>query len=105
MQKAVLAGFMFALASAGSQAARVMMAADWAQGMCKAWNADPELTGKLVESGWAKNDKGRGYKVMQIYRADCDGSARSEWRVTEKGGKAVRVYGGKAESKLESDAD
>jgi len=105
MKKAVLAGFVVALVSAVSQAAPVMMAADWAQGMCKAWNADPELTGKLVESGWAKNDKGRGYKVMQIYRADCDGSPRIELRVTEKDGKAVCVYGGKAESKLDSDAD
>lgn len=62
MKKAVLAGFVVVLASAVSQAAPVMMAPDWAQEMCKAWNADPDLTGKLVESGWAKNHKGRGTK-------------------------------------------
>jgi len=100
-----LAGFTIALASAVSQAAPVMMATDWAQEMCKAWNDDPVLTGKLVESEWVKNDKGRGYKVMQIYRADCDGSPRIELRVSEKNGKAVCVYGGKAESKPDSSVD
>ena len=63
------------------------------------------LTNKLVESGWIKNDKGRGYKAMQIYRNDCPGSARVELRVTAKNGKALCVYGGAAESKLDSDVD
>ncbi len=105
MKKAIVTGLMLAFSSAASHGAPVMTAPDWAQGMCKAWNADPVLTGKLVESGWAKNDKGRGYKVMQIYRADCDGSPRVELRVSEKGGKAVCVYGGKAESKVDTDVD
>ena len=39
--------------------------------MCAAWNADATLTDKLVESGWIKNDGGRGFKLMQIYRSDC----------------------------------
>lgn len=94
-----------ALVSSIVQAAPVMMSPDWAQQMCNAWNADPVLTGELVESGWIKNDSKRGYKIMQIYRADCEGSARVELRVSEKEGKAVCVYGGKAESKLDSDAD
>lgn len=105
MKKTVVAGCVLAFASSVGQAAPVMMNPDWAQEMCKAWNADTTLTDKLVESGWIKNDKGRGYKVMQIYRADCDGSPRIELRVTEKNGKTVCVYGGKAQTKLDSDAD
>lgn len=88
-----------------SQAAPVMMSGEWAQGMCKAWNEDPTLTDKLAESGWVKNDKGRGFKAMQVYRADCEGSPRIELRVSEKDGKAICVYGGKAQSKFDSSAD
>jgi len=105
MKKSVLSGFAFAIASSISQAAPVMMGTEWAQEMCKAWNADPTLTEKLVESEWIKNDKGRGYKAMQIYRTDCEGSPRIELRVSEKDGKTLCVYGGKAESKLDSDVD
>ncbi len=105
MKKAMLSGFAFAIVSSISQAAPVMMGTEWAQEMCKAWNADPTLTEKLVESEWIKNDKGRGYKAMQIYRADCEGSPRIELRVSEKDGKTLCVYGGKAESKLDSDVD
>jgi len=105
MKKMILSAILFAGAVSISQAAPLMMAADWAQEMCKAWNADPTLTGKLTESGWVKNNKGRGYKVMQIYRSDCDASPHVELRVTEKDGKATCVYGGKAESKLDADAD
>jgi len=82
-----------------------MMTPEWAQEMCKAWNEDPTLTGKLVESGWIKNDKGRGFKAMQVYRSDCEGSSHIELRVSEKDGKTMCVYGGKAESKLDSGAD
>jgi len=105
MKKAAVLGFALAIASPQGGAAPVMMAPEWAQEMCKAWNSDPDLTGKLVESGWIKNDKGRGYKAMQIYRGDCEGSARIELRVAEKDGKTMCVYGGKAESKLDADAD
>ncbi len=94
-----------ALVSSMGQAAPVMMTSEWAQEMCKAWNADPVLTKDLVESGWIKNDKKRGFKVMQIYRNDCEGSARVELRVSEKDGKTACVYGGKAETKLDSDID
>lgn len=105
MKRAAALGFALAIASPPSGAAPVMMTPEWAQEMCKAWNADPTLTGKLTESGWIKNDKQRGYKAMQIYRADCEGSPRIELRVSEKDGKTMCVYGGKAESKLEPGAD
>ena len=94
-----------ALATATAHAAPTMMSPAWAKDMCAAWNADPTLTTKLVESGWIKNDKGRGYKVMQIYRADCTGSPRVELKVALKDGKVLCSYGGAAESKLDGSAD
>lgn len=87
------------------QAAPVMMSPEWAAGMCEAWNKDPVLTQKLAESGWIKNDKGRGFKVMQVYRADCKDSPRIELKVVEKDGKVTCTYGGKAEAKLDTSAD
>jgi putative sterol carrier protein len=97
----------FALSMAGSaMAAPVMMSADWGAQACEAWNNDPVLTTKLVESGWIKNDKGRGYKVMQVYRTDCGDKATAEMRIALKDGKATCVYGGKIETaKMESGAD
>src|SRR5512143_1065360 len=75
-------------------AAPVMMSADWAKDACAAWNMDPVLTQKLVDSGWVKNDKGRGYKIMQVYRTDCGDKPTAEMRVALKDGKAACVYGG-----------
>ncbi|MCC6610963.1 MAG: SCP2 sterol-binding domain-containing protein [Burkholderiales bacterium] len=87
-------------------AAPVLMANDWAAQACAAWNKDPILTTKLVESGWTKNDKGRGFKVLQVYREDCPKSPRIELRIALKDGKATCVYGGKAETApLAPDAD
>jgi len=92
--------------SAPASALPVFMSAEWAAKACEAWNADPVLTGKLVESGWVDNDAKRGFKVMQIYRTDCKGSPHVEMRVSKKDGKATCVYGGKVETeKLVSDAD
>ncbi len=86
--------------------AAVAMSAPWAQAMCSAWNADATLTDQLVESGWVKNDGGRGFKAMQIYRADCPNSARIELKVALKEDKAQCTYGGPAQTeKLDSGAD
>ena len=84
----------------------VLMSADWARLACDVWNADPVLTDKLVESGWIDNDGKRGFKVMQIYRTDCQDSPRVEMRIAKKDGKALCVYGGKVETaKLDSGMD
>ena len=101
----VIAASLPLLWGAGALAAPVMMSQDWAKGMCDAWNKDPVLTQKLMESGWIKNDKGRGFKVMQVYRADCPDSPRIELKVSEKEGKVACTYGGKAETKLDGAAD
>ena len=105
MKNLAAAGLALGLCWGMVEAAPVMMTPEWAKGMCEAWNAEPVLTDKLVESEWIKNDKGRGYKAMQIYRTDCADSARVELRVSPKDGKAMCVYGGAASSKLDSDVD
>ncbi len=88
-----------AAAEAPAPAAKpVLMSADWGRLACDAWNADPVLTDKLVESGWIDNDGKRGFKVMQIYRTDCKDSPRVEMRIAKKDGKALCVYGGKVET-------
>ena len=82
------------------------MSGDWGVQACAAWNADPVLTGDLVESGWIKNDKGRGYKIMQVYREDCDGKPTVELRVSLEDGKARCVYGGPVQAEpLDGGAD
>jgi putative sterol carrier protein len=102
--RAALCAGLFAAVTA--QAAPALMSTEWAADACKAWNRDPVLTDKLVESGWISNNKSRGFKVMQIFRSDCAGSPRIEMRIALKDGKATCVYGGKIETaKLDSDAD
>jgi putative sterol carrier protein len=91
---------------APAAAAPVMMSAEWGKEACEAWNKDPVLTDRLVESGWVKNDKGRGFKVMQVYRSDCGERPTVELRVALKDGKATCVYGGAVETaKPDSGAD
>lgn len=95
-----------ALCAPPAFAAPVLMSADWARDACSAWNGDPVLTDKLVESGWVKNDKGRGFKVMQVYRSDCGEQPSAELRVSLKDGKAACVYGGAPETaNLDGGAD
>jgi len=81
-----------------AQTANLAMSEPWARAMCEAWNADATLTVKLVESDWVKNDGGRGYKAMQIYRADCPASPRIEMQVALKDNKAMCTYGGNAKT-------
>ena len=82
------------------------MSPAWAQQLCNAWNADAGLTGKLVESGWVRNDAGRGYKAMQVWRADCADSPHVELRIALKDDKAQCLSGGAAGSQpLERGAD
>lgn len=107
MRIATLGAALAALACAGTvTAAPVLMSAEWAKDACDAWNSDPVLTDKLVESEWVKNDKGRGFKVMQVYRTDCGDRPTAEMRISHKDGKAACVYGGAPETaKLDSGAD
>ena len=84
----------------------VLMSGEWTKGLCTAWNNEPVLTGELSESGWVKNDKGRGFKVIQIYRSECAKKPTAEIRIALKDGKAACVYGGAVETaRLDSSAD
>jgi putative sterol carrier protein len=107
MKYSFAAATLFAvLLSAPVAAAPMLMSAEWAKEACEAWNKDPVLTDKLVESGWVKNDAGRGFKVMGVYRSDCASAPTAELRVALKDGKAMCVYGGAPETtKLDSAAD
>ena len=56
------------------------MSAECAQAACLAWNRDAVLAEQLVESGWVKNDKGRGdcgpMKAMMFGRLEFSGPKR-----------------------------
>jgi putative sterol carrier protein len=105
-KRLLLTAAAMACTATGAQTAAVAMSEPWAHAMCEAWNADTTLTGKLVETDWIKNDGGRGFKVMQIYRSDCPNSARVELQIALKDNKAMCGYSGSAKtSPLNDSAD
>ena len=96
----------FLLLLAGAATAQdepVMMSAAWVQGMCEAWNGEPGLTDNL--DGWIKNDKGRGYKLMRIYRRDCPQSPWIEMKIAKSDDGVVCLDGGWATSEELTRAD
>ena len=106
MRLAYFAGAMLMATTSAQAAPPVLMSAEWGAAACTAWNADPVLTRELVESGWIKNDGGRGFKVMQVFREDCGDAPSAELRVSLKDGLAHCVYGGAVQTKkLDSAAD
>jgi putative sterol carrier protein len=70
----------------------IFMSPEWASQACEAWNQDEILTGKLGK--WMQNDLDRGYKIMQIYRRDCQESSPVEMRIEDREGSTECVYGG-----------
>lgn len=95
---------LLAVFATGVQAAP-MMSADWTAQACDAWNKDATLTDGLADK-WIKNDKGRGYKIIHLYRTDCGESTMTEMKIMSKDGKAMCVYGGAVQNtKLDLDAD
>lgn len=87
----------------GSAEEQVMMSDAWAEGMCEAWNATDGLTQELA--GWIRNNKGRGYKLMRIYRRDCPDSPRIEMKISESDDGVVCVAGGWASEEQLTGAD
>ena len=84
------------------------MDATWAKQACVAWNKESILTDQLKQMPsdmfgdgyqWIKNDAGRGYKLIQIYRDDCGESSKIQLNISVKDGKAMCVYGGKPDGK------
>jgi putative sterol carrier protein len=80
-------------ASAVAYAAPVFMSNEWAEQACSAWNQDEELT-KGLGGKWIENDAGRGYKVIQIYRSDCEGQKKVELTIVGIDDVAKCSYGG-----------
>lgn len=80
-------------ASAGVQAG-TFMDAEWAAGLCQAWNASAKLTEGLGGSAWAGNDAGRGYKIIHLYREKCGAGSKVELEIANQDGKARCLYGG-----------
>ncbi|MDT3707513.1 MAG: SCP2 sterol-binding domain-containing protein [Thiobacillus sp.] len=70
-----------------------LMSAEWTAQACDAWNKDALLAGGLADK-WIKNDKGRGYKIIHLYRTDCGEATQTEMKIAAKDGKAMCVYGG-----------
>ncbi len=90
---------------AGSAQAATFMSADWAAEACKAWNQQDKLLEGLG-GDWIKNDAGRGYKVIHMYRSSCKNSPQVELVISNEGGKAKCTYGGAVKhEKLDYDVD
>ena len=82
----------------------VLMSTEWADEACGAWNGSSELTEGLTK--WIQNDKDRGFKVIQLYRLDCEASPRVELRLVDHDGRVECEYGGPVETDpLEPKAD
>jgi putative sterol carrier protein len=101
----VLLAAAFAAMAGTAAAAPALMSEEWAKAACTAWNADATLTKDLHETGWAANDKKRGYKALQVARKDCKASPKVELRIAAKEGKAMCVSGAKSAAALDLDVD
>lgn len=100
----ITAGMLAAL-TVGAYAAPAMMSVEWTAQACDAWNKDTTLTDGLAEK-WIKNDKGRGHKIIHLYRTDCGEGTMTEMKIMAKDGKAMCVYGGAVQNtKMDYDAD
>lgn len=86
-----------AVLASTAHAAPAMMSAEWTAQACDAWNKDAALTNGLA-TDWIKNDKGRGHKIIHLYRTDCGEATKTEMRISSKDGKAMCVYGGAVQS-------
>lgn len=100
----LIAAGILAFAAGGANAATPMMSTDWTAQACNAWNKDAQLTGGLVDK-WIHNDKGRGYKIVHLYRSDCGPKTMTEMKIVLKDGKATCVYGGAVQNNPDFEVD
>lgn len=77
--------------------AETLMSEPWTAKACEQWNKTASLTDELADK-WVKNDGGKGFKVIHLYRSECGAASRSELRIAAKDGKALCTYGGKVET-------
>jgi len=92
--RAIAVTMLMVAAMPASRAATALMSTDWAGQACEAWNGEPALTDQLLQSGWVANNKGRGYKIIQLYRSDCAQSPRVQLRISAENAQARCTYGG-----------
>lgn len=92
------------MASASVANASALFSNEWAAQACDLWNKDATLTTGLADK-WIKNDNQHGHKVIHLYRTDCGDSYMSEMRIALKDGKAMCVYGGAVQNKLDYAVD
>jgi len=103
LKKLILATAVTIGLTSGAMAAE-FMDKNWAKKTCQAWNKNATLTKGLAK--WATNNKDRGYKLIQIYRTQCNSKSKIQLNIVNKGGKAVCVYGGKPDGKkVDHDVD
>ncbi len=93
MKYASIAAVLLTAFAGAAQAAPAMMSAEWTAQACDAWNKDAQLTSGLADK-WIKNDAGRGYKIIHLYRTDCGEATQTELKIVSKDGKSMCVYGG-----------
>lgn len=99
MKKLLTIGLIGLLSSIASvQAATPLMSAEWGEAACDAWNNNVTLTEELGGETWADNDGGKGYKIMQVYRMDCNDAPTVELQISTQDGKAICTYGGAVKS-------
>ncbi|HMZ02659.1 MAG TPA: SCP2 sterol-binding domain-containing protein [Burkholderiaceae bacterium] len=100
MSKKTLAAPMVALLLGGAAplaTAAPLMAPEWAAAACEQWNQTPTLMDGLADA-WIRNDGGKGFKVIHVYRTDCGEATQVELRIGLRDGKARCLYGGKVET-------
>jgi len=93
MKHASIAVALVAAFSGLAHATPAMMSAEWTAQACEAWNKDAALTDGLAGK-WIQNDKGRGFKIIHLYRTDCGEASKTEMRIQSRDGKATCTYGG-----------
>ncbi|NDP48191.1 MAG: sterol-binding protein [Sulfuriferula multivorans] len=93
MKRTSIALATLAFLATTANAAPAMMSAEWTAQACDAWNKDAELTTGLADK-WIKNDAGRNYKIIHLYRTECGETSQTEMKIVPKDGKAQCVYGG-----------
>ncbi len=86
--------FAAVLWGANPAGAATLMDAEWAGALCEAWNANTALTTELGGDAWAKNDAGRGFKVIHLYREKCGPGTAVELVISDQDGKAICTHGG-----------
>lgn len=93
------------LFAANATASTPYMSAEWATQACQGWNASPQLSNDLGAK-WIKNDKGRGYKIIHMFRTDCGVDSKVEMKIVSQGGKAQCASAGPvANARLDYDVD